>query len=113
TKAGIPVNVFGKSPDRRKFRPAEDSVKLMTFHSSKGLEFPIVFIPFLEALPFMKDDIAGEAKLLYVAMTRAMERLFFTHHGDSPFVVEVRDALAQSTALGAIRRRSRPAADAA
>jgi len=101
TKAGIPVNLFGKSPERRKFRPAEDSVKLMTFHSSKGLEFPVVFIPFLEALPYMKDDVAGEAKLLYVAMTRAMERLFLTHHGDSRFVSEVGEALAQSAVGGA------------
>jgi hypothetical protein len=107
TKAGIPVNLFGKSPERRKFRPAEDSVKLMTFHSSKGLEFPVVFIPFLEALPYMKDDVAGEAKLLYVAMTRAMERIFLTHHGDSRFVAEVGDAVAQSAAAGAFRRRSR------
>jgi hypothetical protein len=95
-QAGIPVNLFGKSPERRKFRPAEDSVKLMTFHSSKGLEFPVVFIPFLEALPYMKDDVVGEAKLLYVAMTRAMERLFLSHHGDSRFVREVADALVPS-----------------
>jgi superfamily I DNA/RNA helicase len=106
-KAGIPVNLFGKSPERRKFRPAEVSIKLMTFHSSKGLEFPVVFIPFLEALPYMKDDVPGEAKLLYVAMTRAMERLFITHHGDSRFVAEVGDAVAQSAAAGAFRRRSR------
>jgi superfamily I DNA/RNA helicase len=108
-KAGIPVNLFGKSVEHRRFRPADDSVKLMTFHSSKGLEFPVVFIPFLEALPYMKDDVAGEAKLLYVAMTRAMERLILTHHGDSPFVAEMTDALAQGAAAGALRRR-RPVA---
>jgi hypothetical protein len=100
-KAGIPVDLFGKSPERRKFHPAEDSVKLMTLHSSKGLEFPVVFIPFLEALPYMKDDIAGEAKLLYVAMTRAMERLFLSHHGDSRFVSQVSEALAQGAAASA------------
>lgn len=99
TEVGIPVNLFGKSPDRRKFRPADDSVKLVTFHSSKGLEFPVVFIPFLEALPYMKDDVPGEARLLYVAMTRAMERLFLTHHGDSRFVSEVGEALAQGVAV--------------
>jgi len=73
-------------------------VKLMTFHSSKGLEFPIVFIPFLDALPYMKDDESGEAKLLYVAMTRAMERLFMTHHGKSRFVTDMSDALAEIAA---------------
>jgi superfamily I DNA/RNA helicase len=90
----IPFSVFGPGPDKRRFDPAEDSIKLITFHSSKGLEFPVVFIPFLEAMPHMKDDVPGEAKLLYVAMTRAMDRLFLTHHGESPFVADVRGALA-------------------
>lgn len=69
-------------------------MKLLTFHSSKGLEFPVVFIPFLEAMPYMQDDVPGEAKLLYVGMTRAMERLVLTHHGNSRFVAEVREAVA-------------------
>lgn len=93
-RAHIPVSLFGRSAGQRRFDPAEDTVKLMTLHSSKGLEFPVVFIPSLESLPYMKDDVAGEAKLLYVAMTRAMERLVLTHHGDSRFVTEVREALA-------------------
>jgi hypothetical protein len=95
-RANVPISLFGKDPAQRKFRPAEDTVKAMTFHSSKGLEFPVVFIPFLESLPHMREDVAGEAKLLYVAMTRAMERLMLSHHGDSAFVAEVREALAQS-----------------
>lgn len=92
--AKLPFSLFGKGVGKRKFDPAEDSIKLITFHSSKGLEFPVVFIPFLEAMPHMKDDVPGEAKLLYVAMTRAMDRLILTHHGDSPFVADVREALA-------------------
>lgn len=48
----------------------------------------------LDCMPLMKDDVAGEAKLLYVGMTRAMERLVLTHHGDSRFVAEVAEALA-------------------
>lgn len=40
----------------------------MTFHSSNRLEFPVVFVSFLEALSYMKDDFAGQAKLLHVAM---------------------------------------------
>jgi superfamily I DNA/RNA helicase len=77
----------------KKINPGEDTVKLLTFHSSKGLEFPVVFIPFLESMPYMREDIPGEAKLLYVGMTRAMDRLLLTHHGDSRFVTEVREAL--------------------
>jgi superfamily I DNA/RNA helicase len=78
----------------KKIDPGEDTVNLLTFHSSKGLEFPVVFIPFLESMPYMRDDIPGEAKLLYVGMTRAMDRLLLTHHGDSRFVAEVAEALA-------------------
>jgi hypothetical protein len=100
-QAQVPASLFGRGAENHKFRPGEDTVKLMTFHSSKGLEFPVVFIPFLEALPYMKDDIAGEAKLLYVAMTRAMERLVLTHHGSSRFVTEVRQALAPGAAAHA------------
>jgi UvrD-like helicase C-terminal domain/Nuclease-related domain/AAA domain len=88
SRAQVPASL------QRKLDPGEDSVKLMTFHSSKGLEFPVVFIPFLESMPYMPDDIAGEAKLLYVAMTRATDRLLLSHHGDSRFVAEVSEAIA-------------------
>lgn len=87
-RAGVPASV------QRKVNPGESTVKLLTFHSSKGLEFPVVFVPFLEAMPFMRDDVPGEAKLLYVGMTRAMNRLVLTHHGDSRFVAEVSEAMA-------------------
>lgn len=58
------------------FGDKQDTVKLLPFHSSKGLEFPIVAIPgagMLGAADGVDDD---EAKLLYVAMTRATQRLF-------------------------------------
>jgi hypothetical protein len=78
---------------QRRINPVEDTVKLLTLHSSKGLEFPVVFIPFLESMPYMQDDVPGEAKLLYVGMTRAMNQLVLTHHGDSPFAAQVSEAL--------------------
>jgi DNA helicase-2/ATP-dependent DNA helicase PcrA len=62
------------------------AVKLMTVHVSKGLEFPVVFVTGLEEEIFpharSKDDPMGleeERRLMYVAMTRARERLFLTH----------------------------------
>ena len=78
---------------QRKVDPRKDTVKLLTFHSCKGPEFPIVLVPFLESMPYMKDDVPGEAKLLYVGMTRAMDRLVLTHHGDSRFVAELSEAI--------------------
>lgn len=56
-------------------------MKLMPMHSSKGLELPVVFIPGLGYLPNRTGDIADEAQLLYVAMTRAIEVLVLTGDG--------------------------------
>jgi hypothetical protein len=99
-RAGIAFDWFGPDRSTRRYRPGEDSVKLMTFHSSKGLEFPVVIVPCLESMPYARDDVAGEAKLLYVAMTRAMERLVLTHHADSLFVGRVKEALARAAGGG-------------
>jgi superfamily I DNA/RNA helicase len=58
----------------------------MTMHSSKGLEFPLVAIPGIGFMPGTQKDLAAEAKLLYVAMTRSTEKLVLTCHEKSEFV---------------------------
>lgn len=73
-------------PGKKRFDPGADSVKVMTMHSSKGLEFPVVAIPGLGFMPHRDYDIHEEAKLLYVAMTRAMDKLLLTCSKDSQFV---------------------------
>lgn len=64
----------------------EPAVQLMTMHSAKGLEFPLVFIAGLEEGMFpsqqSQEDIARleeERRLCYVGMTRAMEKLYLCH----------------------------------
>ncbi|HET7570204.1 MAG TPA: DNA helicase II [Gammaproteobacteria bacterium] len=64
----------------------EDSVQLMTLHSAKGLEFPLVFIAGLEEglFPHQRsiEDPAGieeERRLAYVGMTRAMQTLYLSY----------------------------------
>ena len=71
----------------------EDAVKLVTMHSSKGLEFPFVIIPGLGSLPKPGKDETEEARLLYVTMTRATERLVLIHHEDSIFSQRIRNAI--------------------
>lgn len=71
----------------------KDSVKLLTMHSCKGLEFPCVFIPGLGSLPREGQREADEARLLYVAMTRATQRLVLIHHLDSVFSKRIRDSI--------------------
>jgi superfamily I DNA/RNA helicase len=69
------------------------SVKLLTMHSAKGLEFPHVFLVGLQAMPLRHDSEEAALRLLYVAMTRATHRLTLSCHGDSPIVQRARDAL--------------------
>lgn len=75
-----------------------DSVKLVTMHSSKGLEFPFVIIPGIGGLPKEGQSEADEARLLYVAMTRATEHLLLIHHDDSVFSKRIRDSINDVTA---------------
>lgn len=67
------------------YRPAADTIKVMTMHASKGLEFPLVVMPGVGQLPEPGEDEAEEARLFYVAATRATERLVLTVSGDGLF----------------------------
>ncbi len=65
---------------------AEDAVKLMTMHSAKGLEFPVVFAVGLEDGMFPSSRslleqylLEEERRLCYVTITRAKEKLFLSH----------------------------------
>src|SRR5690606_41296208 len=62
-------------------------------HSSKGLEFGLVVIPMLGQMPDPREDEADEARLLYVAMTRAIDRLLMTYQQASDFTQRVQKAI--------------------
>jgi hypothetical protein len=69
--------------------PKKDAVRVLTMHSSKGLEFNHVAIPDLGAMPMKGSDEADEARVLYVAMTRASESLLMTYHSRSVFTEQL------------------------
>ena len=94
------------------YEPQAEKVSLMTMHTAKGLEFPIVFLVGCEDgyLPFQrsgldKTDVDEERRLFYVSMTRAQDRLYLTFakkrkiYGKtemrkiSPFIGEIEDRL--------------------
>lgn len=85
-KAKIPYERLEKNSASRKYKAGEDSVKIMTMHASKGLEFPVVAIAGLGFMPYRPDQAADDARLLYVAMTRATESLVMTASRKSAFV---------------------------
>jgi len=89
-RAGVPC-VPGKV-DRRA-PPGPPGVKLTTLHSSKGLEFPVVFVVGLDELDSRKDRRVEELRLLYVAMTRATHRLSLSAVGSSGIVEHVEQSV--------------------
>ena len=72
--------------DISEHKNSDDVVTLMTMHSAKGLEFPIVFLVGMEEGLFPhqnsfneEDGIEEERRLCYVAITRAKERLYLSN----------------------------------
>ncbi len=71
-----------------KYDEDADAVVMMTIHSAKGLEFPVVFLPGMEegVFPGMQninsgstDDMEEERRLAYVALTRAKDKIYIMH----------------------------------
>lgn len=103
----------------------EDSVVLMTVHSAKGLEFPVVFISGMEEelFPGLKsfdeeEELEEERRLCYVAITRAKEKLYMTRalsrfkfgqrlpSDESRFLREVPRELTEDASGGVMRARN-------
>ncbi|MBC1217839.1 ATP-dependent helicase (plasmid) [Trichormus variabilis ARAD] len=84
-KLRIPVEWVNANNDSRNYHPDEQSIKLITMFSSKGLEFPVVLIPGIGFMPHQYNTPEEEARLLYVAMTRAIDQLIMTCDRTSEF----------------------------
>ena len=98
------------------YNAQQDAVVMMTIHSAKGLEFPVVFLPGMEEGIFPgiqsmynPDDVEEERRLAYVGITRAKQKLFISHANmrmlfgttsrnlPSRFMIEIPDALTERT----------------
>jgi DNA helicase-2/ATP-dependent DNA helicase PcrA len=107
-------------------KPEEESiVTLMTLHTAKGLEFPVVFLTGMEdgVFPHMRsvgdpEELEEERRLCYVGITRAEERLYLTHawsrqlfgstdyYPPSRFLAEIPEQLVKAEGRKASGRRS-------
>lgn len=81
---GLPVNHEVLEPGK---------IRLLTMHSSKGLEFNTIAIPDLGCMPCAKAPAEEEAKLLYVALTRSTDSLLVTYHRESAFTKQCESLL--------------------
>jgi len=106
--------------------PDADTVKLMTIHAAKGLEFPVVFVGGLEEGLFpnamsinTREELEEERRLFYVAITRAKGRLYLTYANtrykfgnlqqadQSRFIVEIpTEYIDKAFAGGGVRNQS-------
>ena len=100
------------------YNESNETVTMMTLHSAKGLEFPVVFIPGMEEGLFPGSqsmynpaDVEEERRLAYVGITRAKQRLYLTnartrllfgstsHNAPSRFIGEIPDELVERTGV--------------
>ncbi len=79
-------SALGSDQDEMKEKEELDAVRLMTIHSSKGLEFPYIFITGLEEGLFPHERLGDEGideeeerRLFYVALTRAKKKVFLSY----------------------------------
>ncbi len=98
------------------YDPDADCAVMMTLHSAKGLEFPVVFIPGMEeglfpsiATIMNPSELSEERRLAYVGITRAKEKLYIvktkermlfgstTHNRESRFATEIPSKLVEKT----------------
>lgn len=82
----LPHHVRKSSGD---FDPLANTIKVMTMHGSKGLEFPIVCLCGVGHMPAKGEDEKEEARLFYVAATRATHRLAITSSDEGKLAQEL------------------------
>lgn len=103
------------------YNASSETVTMMTLHSAKGLEFPVVIIPGMEEGIFPgfqsiynPGDVEEERRLAYVGITRAKEKLYFTNarsrllfgstsfNAPSRFIKEIPDELIDQTGVSSV-----------
>ena len=92
-QANIPFCFLNQKKSKMNYDPAIDQIAVLTLHSSKGLEFQTVIIMGLGHLKEEDDDFENQARILYVGMTRAREKLLITSSAENKFTQKISESL--------------------
>jgi superfamily I DNA/RNA helicase len=93
----IPYKIREKSGD---FDPVGNHIHVLTMHVSKGLEFPVVALVGVGHMPEEGADERDEARLFYVAATRATQRLMIAVSGKQAFAARLLGDARQAASCG-------------
>ena len=85
---GVPIQYLGNKYGSLQSAYDDNIINVMTYHSSKGLDFQAVFLPFLSInLEIWRSDPIREKTLFFVALTRSRQSLFLSYSGfPHPFI---------------------------
>jgi superfamily I DNA/RNA helicase len=99
---------------RDRYRVGEPGIKVQTIAGSKGLQYRAVIVLWADRLPrpFESSDPAEDARLMYVALTRAEDYLFLTHSEPSTFLQRMQASGACDSRSAATLLRSSPSTSA-
>jgi hypothetical protein len=86
---GVPIKELLQSDQRSNFDIDEDTVKIITVESSKGLEWKVVFLLGLDEMPRNNRELKHERNLVYIGITRAQEQLFVYYQTENGFITQL------------------------
>lgn len=106
-----PLQLFGSKSGSLEESDDTKIVYLMTYHNAKGLEFPFVFMPHLtnetSLEPMKNASMDEEARIFFVAATRAKERLYLSYHGEPHAFIEALTELDEETLVPFVANKRR------
>ena len=76
--AGIANFCMVSKENKAAYDPAQELVSVLSFHSSKGLEFETVILAGIDRIHYVAKEFADQVRLMYVGMTRAKSQLLIT-----------------------------------
>ncbi len=91
--ANIPFCFLNQKKTKMNYDPALDQVAVLTLHSSKGLEFQTVIMMGVGHMNEEDTDLGNQARILYVGMTRAREKLLITSSSENKYTQKISKSL--------------------